>query len=406
MRVSELWRFTEKSGKTIFRSKFLDWVERSAQIPGIPAREISPEVSFPSSFSFIDNPDESLGSLWRFVQTARYGFRELSVDQGRCESIDLCAASVLNVLAMEARLRLKCTFGGRFPADREAKEIVIATGLPHVLGIPGPPLPHIKTFDLRKGGTERTSLLMTTQKERVADDLTDYVASIFARKGFVLTLEGKKHIGRLVGEVLGNAEDHAPGHDWWACAYLREPSERNYGDCHLTLFNFGPSLAETMAGIDAPEETAVIEELIMRHVGSEPRLTRENVLSMLALQDGMTRHAGQKKHQRRGFGTADMIEAFQLLGRSHDPSAYPSMCLISGNTYVSFDPRYPLKRMNAETGTGHRIIAFNAENNLDLPPDPSVVRPLLHRFPGTLLSMRFFVDGKYLESMEAPTWNR
>jgi hypothetical protein len=335
MRVRELWRYAETRGTVLFRSKFLDWIDRAASLKGAPGGLRSNEVVFPESFSFIDAPDESLDALWHLVQVARSGQRVLRVDQSRCRNIDLCAASLLNVIAMEARLRTKCTFEGRFPDDDEAKEIVIATGLPHVLAIPGPALPHIRTFDLRKGGTNRASLLMTTEKERVADDLTEYVASIFEGKGFQLSLEGKKHIGRLVGEVLGNAEDHAAGHDWWACAYLREPSEREYGDCHLTLFNFGPTLAETMSGMESPSETALIEEIVIQHARRQPQTTRENALSVLALQDGMTRHAGQKKNQRRGFGTADMIEAFQLLGKSQDPNAHPQMCLVSGNTYIA-----------------------------------------------------------------------
>ena len=46
-----------------------------------------------------------------------------------------------------------------------------------------------------------------------------------------------------------------------------------------------------------------------------------------------------------------------------------------------------------------KIIAFNAENDLDVPPDRDYVRPLDHSFPGTVVSIRLNLDETYLAKL-------
>jgi len=406
MRVSELWRFTAKSGKVLFRSRLLEWIAREVGRINRPKAAPVYEIEMPQVFSFIDSPNETMSALWDFVDVCRSGVTQLRVDQSKSTSIDLCAAAMLNVIAVEAQLRARVSFRGRYPTDHASKEIVVATGLPSALQLPRPELTNFKCFELRKGGSPRASLLRTTKKEKVAGELTDYVAGILADRGFSLSPEGKSYLGKLVGEVLGNAEDHAHGHDWWACAYMRQSAEKEYGDCHLTLFNFGPSIAQTISTIGDESARDQLLNVARMHNRSDQRISVEDSLTVLALQDTVTRHQGESATQRRGFGTADMIEAFQQLGGTDDPGAQPEMCLVSGRTHIKFDSRYILRRKDANQGDQHRIIAFNTANDLKHPPDAAVVTQLTETFPGTLLSMRFYVDASYLQKLGSPEWNR
>ena len=48
-------------------------------------------------------------------------------------------------------------------------------------------------------------------------------------------------------------------------------------------------------------------------------------------------------------------------------------------------------------GTGERqIIAFNKENDIYQKPDRTYVRRIKERFPGTIISLRFYLDGRYI----------
>lgn len=42
------------------------------------------------------------------------------------------------------------------------------------------------------------------------------------------------------------------------------------------------------------------------------------------------------------------------------------------------------------------IITFNKEQDLDLPPDKNYVKRLNNRFPGTIISMEFYIDRNYI----------
>jgi len=378
----------------------LDWLATNAEIVDSKLEGAGVVVRFPQEFSFIDSPDESLETLWELVAAARAGAHRVSIDQSSCHSIDLCAASVLNVLAVDAKLRVKTSFEGRFPDGEEMRDIVLATGLPRVLGLDLPVPENFKSFELRKGGSPRHSLLKSTKKERVAAELTRYLADIFSGKNFKLSRKGRRSLGNLVGEVLGNAEDHAGGQDWWVCAYLRQLPDKTWGDCHMTFFNFGPSLSDSLQGLEDPALRQEAEELVRHHVLTDPKLSAENVWSVLALQEGMTRFFEGDGPRRRGFGTADIITAFQVLGGTTDPDAQPEMCLVSGRTHIRFDPKYLMAPQPGTGGSSRRIIAFNHTNDIRIAPDSKVVTPLVNRFPGTLLSLRFFVQKEYLERLE------
>lgn len=122
---------------------------------------------------------------------------------------------------------------------------------------------------------------------------------------------------------------------------------------------------------------------------------------MYALQGGVSRKNAGKDHVGDyGQGTADLIEFFQELGQTAGAEAVPKMCVLSGHTIVQFDGRYCMQRVENELGVW-RIIAFNKENSLDLPPDPESVRHLPSYFPGTLISMRFYLDPEYLHAIPA-----
>jgi len=87
-----------------------------------------------------------------------------------------------------------------------------------------------------------------------------------------------------------------------------------------------------------------------------------------------------------------MIETFQ--GLSGDRFGTAKMCVMSGRTHILFDGKYKMKR----TSQG-RIVAFNEDNDLSRLPDRQYVRHIDEGFPGTLISLQFFLDQEYLREI-------
>lgn len=421
-RVAQFWHERIPFGSAVRNQQLLFWnsartakrrrshlLELFARRFGLDAdpdlEDTEAHIALPERFSFIENPEQTLAVFREAVEAMRRGPRRIVIDQRKCVLIDICAAAVLNTLALEAHRTIGNNYAGFYPGKGEALEIVVATGLPKVLGVKLPPMRHFRKFHVRKGPQPKTSLLAPTWKERVGSELTEYLAACFKRCGHRLTREGRKRIGKLLGEVLANAEDHASGNPWFITGYLRQPAERAFGDCHITVFNFGPTIAETLQGLPAGGYRTDVESLVQEHRQRRlfglvrPKWSEQGLWTVYALQEGVSRL--NAPGTSRGVGTADMIEEFQKLGRTAGNGPEPRMSLLSGNIHILFDGRHRIQLEEMEASRPRRIIAFNETNDLLEPPDDGAVTHLEHGFPGTLLSLRFYIDQRYLKDLEA-----
>jgi hypothetical protein len=84
-----------------------------------------------------------------------------------------------------------------------------------------------------------------------------------------------------------------------------------------------------------------------------------------------------------------LVDAMNALGKSSRVEEQPRMTIVSGTTCLKISPPYNLPQRAA---TGHRMLALNAANDLQYPPDEAYVFSLPHRFPGTIVSVRFCLD--------------
>lgn len=385
-------------------SALLEYYGAQARLPRPRINRKDLELQVPKTLSFIDAPDEALATLESFILGARRRAGRIVVDQRKCQQIDLCAGSVLVALGLDANAHLGTRLSGYLPKDAAARELVIATGFPQALNLR---VPDLKEFQVLKAihGPDpslKRELLQSTHKEIAADQVTDHITRCYRRFGYDFTPE-QEWFGKLLGELLTNAEDHGrPPHlGWWVASYLRKLPSESVGDCHVALFNFGPSLAQTIRGIEDPALRAEVAGLVRLHRSrgffrkDRPEWGREQLWTLYALQEGVSRLTGIDL-ARRGAGTAQMITAFQELGKRADGKVKPRMCVVSGWTHVLFDGTYPLREMTTPDGKKRRVIAFNDENDLSMPPAAGTVTRLQRYFPGTIISIRFYIDPLHL----------
>ena len=369
--------------------------------PGPTQREF--HVRFPDRFSFIENPKDAIATVRRLVQAAVTSkISIINIDQSRCTLIDHGAESVISALGIEATKSLPIRFRGGFPHSLRERLIVLATGLPKALGVPLPEPDGFLTFPLRMGRKGTASGHTSQLSEIVATDIAQYMNRCLKNYGLALNPRGALYLTALVGEVLGNAEDHSGRRHWWVSGYLRQPPGMSYGDCHISIFSFGRSIAESMQ--ELPPDSLLykeVERLIAKHKGralfSTKKWEPENLRTVYALQEGVSRHnTGTESLGHRGKGTADLIEFFHRLGQSTDQVANPRMCFVSGRTHIVFDGKYQMREMPFHDGTA-RVIAFNKQNDLSHLPDSDAVKWLDRPFPGTLISLKFYIDPAYLQ---------
>lgn len=393
-----------------------------ARLKKTSAKKSEARVVFPPVFSLIDAPEETLDALHTFASQAATRPARVFFDQHKCESIDLCAGAVLNALARAAIAyarthpgvrargrRTKLQYRGNLPQSLACAEIVAATGIPRELGVEPPEsyASALLTFKYHQlvqgrftGHESRRSSVCEIQTTR----LVQYLDECFRSYGFKLSSSAVDEIAQLVGEVVNNCEDHSGRPEWWISAYLRQSDEHTYGDCHVTIFNFGRTIAESMQTLPADAKLRLDIQAIVAHHRAKGTLnakyTEEAVWTLCALQQRVSRkNAARSDVGNQGQGTVRLMEIFQRIGRVESAAAEPAMALISGRTYVSFS-RYRLRPMPEIGGESRRIIAFNRPNSMLLPPDTEAVRVLKHRFPGTILSLRFFLDRKYLTKVK------
>lgn len=357
-------------------------------------RADSAQIQFPKVFSFFENPEGALDGLGKLALAIR-DHASVSIDQSDCEVIDLGAQSVASALVQDAKRTQHVQVRGNWPRAPEVKQAVDAAGLVRA-AMPGKKIPTgFLVFDLTRGMIHKKSA-SSDPKSRVTTRIVDHFDKCLGRYRVHLSSSGHKRLADLVSEALGNAEDHTRGQDWWVAAYLHDAGEGAYGDFHITIFNFGESIGDTMKSLpdDNPARDQLLKMLSAHRRkwlggGVDEEVTR----TVLALQEHVSRLRGPEQPDR-GQGTVEMIRFFYELGAPAGGGVQRRMCVVSGGVWVLFDGTYQLQ----QTAQG-RIIAFNPENNLLQPPDPAHVRKLKRRFPGTLITMQFSLHQDHLRNL-------
>ena len=74
------------------------------------------------------------------------------------------------------------------------------------------------------------------------------------------------------------------------------------------------------------------------------------------------------------------------------------MSITSGKCQILFDGTYKLEE-KVNKDKKYYQIAFNDSNNLNNKPDKRFVYNLQNKFPGTIISMEFYLDRKFFNML-------
>lgn len=237
----------------------------------------------------------------------------------------------------------------------------------------------------------------------LADKFASHVNAWLEVVGFMLTEDGEGKLMRLVAEVLENAIIHSKPNtqdgEAWLAGYMASMVAENGNEaryiCHLTILNLGNSIFESMQTCSASVRNE-IEGLIESHsrfFRIRKKWSKTALWTLYALQDGVTRLGGPDM-PAGGKGLMDMVEFFQDLGGAAKDGLGTRMVLISGDTCIQIDDQRPEYDSRFK-----RRLALNESNDLHKVPDGNYIWTMKRNFPGTILSMRFYLDPKYLAEL-------
>ncbi|MFT4171795.1 MAG: hypothetical protein QM639_04495 [Rhodocyclaceae bacterium] len=384
----------------------ISMLARAAAEP-LRARRYKLDVIIPERFSVIDDPTGSLTLITGFAAILRSSSRKIQrifIDHGRLREYDLAANGLLAVIVSDLReeraggrrLRLR----GRYPADPSVRRVYEELAITKYLNIEtvkseASTEPSLEVFDVRRAASIEPEGVAARYHEQKAGEFVEHVDRCLVRgSNRRLTATGKLDLSNYVAEILANAEDHAIGRyghvDWSIQGYLDESAKP--ASCEITIFNFGPSFAQTLNLVPRDGFTWIeqVRPYLDRHAATRNnsgRFREEELLTVIALQGGVS-SKNDVEETTRGQGTVDLIRFFQAVHAECNGATGcgAEMAIISGSTYVKFDGTYKMEGQQSTTS----VIAFNRGNTLEAPPDPKYVQSLGRlSFPGTIISIRF-----------------
>jgi hypothetical protein len=374
------------------------------QIKKFPTREIR-RIRIPKVFSILDEPEAALETLdlIRRVASAR-SVRLIEIDHSNCEVLGLCASTVMDVLLLRAKsirpANNSLSLSGKFSKTPAVNLMLRASGILRHLGLPEAILPpeeenRIRRCDLFQGKSNRIEV--GKERDRAATSLTDYFDSCLNRLGHELSSKGKKYVSSLLTEVIGNAEEH--GGPWSTIGHWLSTGtgDQRFGECHIVIMNTGTTIYESLGEHNQSERLKDrlrgLSDLHRRQglfAFARSGWDEETLWTLYALQERVSRYSDTPRGRDRGNGTVSIIEFFHQLS-----GGTGKMCIASGGAFILFDGKYHLQ----EVQRGNemlKVIAFNADNDLEKPPDRGYVHSLENPFPGTVVSIRLRLDESYL----------
>jgi|GEM_PF-723341 len=392
---------------------------------------VKDKLMVPHKLSFIENFQETFEFTKSFISSIYDVNGDLEVDFSRCSYVDIAPLLFICTMIQDyfkfAEKRL-IALPGAAHKYAEVKFLPSKTYEVNRILYSLRILPTIERQENDKFLDVSTVGMIAEKKARrhfsenkkgpVCNKVRRYINNCVKKVGFMLSADGETAVDGWLSEVLNNAEDHSRIDEWYVAGIslhtrdFQEAISKQDGviEVRLAIMNLGFSVYE---GFEESSEgnhrvydaMANAYDKLTEGLPTDEKqaYTRENIFTLYALQEGVSRIKYLEDSESRGNGTMNFIRAFLELGDYEDSSLNrkPLMSLLSGKTMVLCDNTY---KPYAD-GTVYKL-SLNSENDLKKLPDPEYLRGLPGHFPGTILETRlFFNKNHFLQKYDRATAN-
>ncbi len=370
-------------------------------------------IVIPEIFSMSDSPEIAINVLKNIYKLAMQDrTKELNFDHRLCRVLGLSASTIMDIIILAVdeyrdKSGMPLDMMGEYPVDKSTRDILFASGLPYHLNAES-------NIDYCQGKIERFETIKGLHNDtgvdsgRIATDLTMYFNKCLRTQSFELNEDGLTMFSSILGEVVNNCEIHGGSEAvWYIQGHYQIDEGKDYGEMQLVFLNFGDTIYEGLKNSPSKETVQKLNTMTKAHRKYfDSSWNEETLFTVLALQDGISRLRTNKiaGYTTRGSGTVNMIEKFGLIGGSEN-GLKPEMSIVSGRTWIRFNEYYKMKSMifrnDPVFGSGERkIIAFNDENDIYMPSNSDNVIFMKNYFPGTVISLKFYLDSRYINKMK------
>lgn len=386
-----------------FSSSFIKHLERAGYLDKSYKGTI---VHAPEDFSFKDDFDGCVRFFRQLLSSFYYGRGDLVLSFKRCKHSSISTFSLLEVLLREL-YQMKITYNSNryikcskeVVAVHSDKDVKTNKYLHSFIGLKLPEKENDGSkffkFKLQEG---RQRNYRENPKTRVSGNVVAFINESTIEAGVELNETGKHAIDGLIGEVLGNAEDHsAKGSTWFVDGISFSEVQHNVDvvDVNLSIINVGPSMYE---GFEETKEKNVenyskCQRLYDIHKSlftAFNRFERESLFTLYMLNEGISRL--KYKDDSRGNGTMRFLESFISLGSfgNHNPKFKGLLNVISGHTVLSCD-----NDMTVYSDGNFKKLSLNAEKDIRRLPDKRYLSYNKESFPGTMLECHIFLNKEH-----------
>jgi hypothetical protein len=371
----------------------------------------------PENFSFEENYTETLNCIKSVASSLVYymGY-DVQVNFVNCKKAESAALFVLQVINLEILeviigksskfelLKIIPRFMIGLPKNPGVERLLIITGFldrerieKEEGAIELQARDHIGYLK----GSEPQKSHAENKKGPHTKKIVTYLDKCLNQHGYKFTLQEWNDFEGIISEALSNAEDHSGQNSWYISAnFSQEVNSKNkeviVGEVNLSIMNFGSSMYEAFIATkeDNKEFFDRANSFVVNHMKKNGMAFDEEQLFMfIMIQDQISRLKFEK--ESRGTGTMKFINSFLELGDFEDTSKgyNPQLSIYSGKSLIVCDNT--CKPIKSEDGA--YSLALNAKNDLTLPPEKKYLKKLRITFPGTLLSVKIYLNKGHMD---------
>lgn len=367
-------------------------------------------IEIPEVFAMSEDAECAIAFLRKIYTLCKNTkIRKIIFDHSKCKILGLSASTIMDVIVLAVAkyrdiLNKPLEMEGIYPNNKTVCDILAASGLPHHLNADSDiqyDVGKVEPFETIHGFHDE----VCNKADTTATQLTQYFDKCLKTQNMELKDEGKRILSRILGEVLSNCEIHGGASStWYTQGHYQIELDKQYGEMQLLFLNIGETIYEGLKNYSTSSETKEkLNYIVSKHRKLMNKCWDEEMIyTVCALQEGISRlrDAQIEGYSGRGSGTVSMIEMFNDIGASNT-GLKPQMTIVSGKTQIIFSDEYKMQPVEFDNdkafGSGEKqIIAFNKQNDIYRPADTKNVRKLEQYFPGTVISLKFYLDSRYI----------
>ncbi len=365
------------------------------------------EVTISEDFSVFTNSAYVLDIIGTITQQGMLKkISNIKIDQSKMPKHDLAS----EVLIAQAALALKAdkisrganfSVNGVFPDNRDLGKLIKNIGIVNQIS-------SIVTNDIDRtndltvfkanGKIDKDASIQSgDQKLSAIDKFINHMNESLSMIGKKLTGSAESQLIEIIGELIGNAEDHSGSDDahWQFYGYTDKNSK---GEIYqqICIFNFGTSIAGSIkSSMDKP----VVYERVNSYVKLHQDQVPDDILyTIMALQENISSKLDEQPDRGQGF--TDLLLFFEEIVKecTENKNNHIQMSIISGSVSLYFDGKYLPKK---DEISNRHLIFFNKDNSFMDVPDSKYVNIMPNvSFPGSIITIKYRLREEDYEQKE------